>query len=174
MIQGADWTTVDEVNDAIDAYGNALIKLKAMQSRADSLLPKGSINVGTIGEYYAFIWLKHQFPDALVTYGNATEKSWDIVVTLNNEKTLYQVKTVSLNSKSLRISRLQKGFDKLIVIILGEDYFPEDAYLLDCDFVFTGIQTFSVPNRGQNGSSIFVSNGTQINFDLFDSIAERF
>jgi len=173
MIQGADWTTVVEVNDAIDAYGRALVKLRDMQSQSDSLLPRGSISVGTIGEYYAFIWLKHQFPKADVSYGSATEKSWDIAVTSGDSRTLYQVKTVSLNSKSLRISNLQKGFDKLVIIVLAEDYFPENAYLLDSGFEFNGLQTFSVPYGSKRGSPIFSTNGKQINFDFFDSLAER-
>ena len=167
-----DWTTELNVTNAITAYGDALLELKKLQQDNLNLLPDGNVSVGTIGEYYAFIWLKHSNPTAIVKYGRSTEKSWDISVEEDNKKTFYQVKTVSLNSQKLTIKNLIKGFDKLIVIVLAEDYFPEDVYLLDSNFEFKS-KSFAVPHKQKgHGSKIFKTNAKNIHNGFFTSLAD--
>ena len=171
-----EWTTVAQVNQAIDEYGKSLQKLKNFQNDANNFLPKGAITVGTIGEYYCYIWLKHQFPSCKVHYGDSTQKSWDIEVISNEgQSTKYQCKTVSLNSTNLTISNLKKGFDKLIIIVLSEDYFPEVAYELTNDFEFRDISSFAIkdPRKPNSGSPKLKSVTKEINFEFFDSLADR-
>jgi len=171
-----EWTTAAEVNQAIDEYGKSLQKLKFLQDNSDSLLPKGAITVGTIGEYYCFIWLKHQFPEYTVRYGDSTQKSWDIEI-ISNEggSTKYQCKTVSLNSNKLSISNLKKGFDKLIVLVLSEDYFPAIAYELTNNFEFRDLSTFTIkdPRKPNSGSPTLKPVTKEINFKFFGSLADR-
>lgn len=171
-----DWSTVDEVNQAIFTYGESIQKLKELQRMTSSLLPYGTITVGTIGEYYCFVALKHQFSDSTVKYGGATEKSWDIeVVDPANNSTKYQVKTVSLNSKKLSISKIKAGFDWLIVIVLSEDYFPEKIYKIKPDFKFSCTQSFAIPDprKPKSGSKALLQHIEEMDSDFFNGLAER-
>ncbi|HCM1391204.1 TPA: hypothetical protein N2940_004148 [Vibrio parahaemolyticus] len=171
-----DWSTVDEVNQAVFKYGESIQKLKELQRTTTNLLPYGTITVGTIGEYYCFVALKHQFSDSTVKYGAATEKSWDIeVVDPANKSTKYQVKTVSLNSKSLSISNIKAGFDWLIVIVLSEDYFPEKIYKIKPDFKFSYTQSFAIPDprKPKSGSKALEQYIEEMDSDFFNGLAER-
>lgn len=173
MTDNLDWTTVEAVNKAIQNYGNALVKLKNLQLESGSYLPKGCINIGLLGEYYAYIWLKHEFPESIVSYGGSTEKSWDIQVANDREIVRYQVKTVCMSSRAFRITNLKVGFDKLVVVLLAEDYFPEDAYLLENNFKFRELQTLTVPSTRGKGSPIFASHGKNVKIEFFDSLSIR-
>ncbi|MEL4279857.1 hypothetical protein [Shewanella mangrovisoli] len=169
-----DWSTVQEVNNVMDQYLNALVKLEKLQAESNNLLPSGPMNVGKIGEYFAYVCLRHCNPDAEVFYGKATEKSWDIAVRTKKEVLKYQVKTSRIGKSPARVTHLEKGFDYLLVILLGEDYFPEDAFLLTNDFDFRYITSFTIPCRGRKGSKIFQSHGKCIRNDLLDSMADHF
>lgn len=169
-----DWATVQEVNQVMDQYLSALVKLEQLQAESNNLLPSGPMNVGKIGEYFAYVCLRHCNPDAEVFYGKATEKSWDIAVRTEKEVFKYQVKTSRISKSPARVTHLEKGFDYLLVILLGEDYFPEDAFLLSNDFDFRYSSSFTVPCRGRKGSSIFQTHSHNILSDLLDSIADRF
>lgn len=169
-----DWTTVQEVNEAMDQYLSALVKLERLQEESANLLPYGPMNIGKIGEYFAYVYLRHSNPGAEVIYGKATEKAWDIAVSSANGMIRYQVKTARVGSNPARFRHLEKGFDHLMVILLGKDYFPEDAFLLTNDFEFSYLSTFTIPFRGRKGASVFESHGTNIKNDLLLSMADRF
>jgi hypothetical protein len=173
MTDNVDWMTVDAVNKAIQNYGTALVELKKFQSESGSYLPTGCINIGLLGEYYTYIWLKHKFPEATVSYGSATESAWDIQVTSGDNKTRYQVKTLCVSSKSLRITNLKAGFDQLVIVLLAEDYCPEDAYLLNNNFSYRELQSFTVPYGTKKGSKIFSVNAENIRTEFFGVLADR-
>jgi hypothetical protein len=169
-----DWATVQLVNQVMDQYLSALVKLEQLQAESNDLLPSGPMNVGKIGEYFAYVCLRHCNPDAEVFYGKATEKSWDITVRTKKKVLKYQVKTSRIGKSPAKVRHLEKGFDYLLVILLGEDYFPEDAFLLTNDFDFSSTSSFTIPCRGRNGAKIFQSHGKCIRNDLLDSMADRF
>jgi len=169
-----DWSTVQEVNTVMDQYLNALVQLEELQQKSANLLPTGPMNIGKIGEYFAYVYLRHINPGAEVIYGKANEKSWDIAVKADNKISHYQVKTSRVGKYSSKIKNLEKGFDFLLVILLGEDYFPEGAFLLTNDFAFVNSSTFTIPCRGSKGAPIFRTHSQNILSDLLDSFANRF
>ncbi|MGI2118341.1 hypothetical protein [Shewanella oncorhynchi] len=169
-----EWRTVREVNTVMDQYLNALVQLEELQQKSANLLPTGPMNIGKIGEYFAYVYLRHINPDAEVIYGKANEKSWDIAVKTDNKISRYQVKTSRVGKSPAKIKNLEKGFDFLLVILLGKDYFPEDVFILSNDFDFRYSSSFTVPCRGRKGSPIFQTHSHNILSDLLDSIADRF
>ena len=66
-----------EIQKVIRSYASAYEALQEWQDKS-SLIPKGDQKTGCIGEFYVYLYLTHRFPESTLTYGNHSEKGWDI------------------------------------------------------------------------------------------------
>jgi hypothetical protein len=59
-----------------------------------------------------------------LTYGEHSEKGWDIDVARPGRRWKVQVKTVSGYSSTRTISPIHRGWDELFIVYLGRDFKP--------------------------------------------------
>ena len=171
----------EEMNiyEDITAYGKAYSRLWEHVQENPDQFPSGSISVGTIAEYYAKKFLEEKHRGSRVSFGRANEKSWDIqVLSINGEKTLYQVKSISLFNKTRKLSPLVEGFDSLIVISMDCEFMPFQVYLFEDSKVLFGenkVTALTVPNpenKRQRGSEVFLS-AKNIHHEFFELLSNK-
>lgn len=128
----------------------------------------GDQKTGCIGEYYAYLYLQHEYPKSELSYGNHSEKGWDIMVKDGEKKIRVQVKTVSGYSKTRGISPIHRGWDQLFVVYLNQNLKPEGFWMMEQDERFKNkfdekgmIKGLKCPDpklaKGKSGSKLFKS-----------------
>lgn len=141
-----------EIDESVALYANACAELWKQIKDNPSALPSGSIGCGSIAEHDAKKYLERVHKGAVISFGASNQKGWDIkVVTKNGECIKYQVKSVSVFNKSRRTTKLVRGFDRLIVLSLGDLFVPDQAFLFkDVSAIWgastTRCLTLTVPN----------------------------
>lgn len=116
------------LRDAIAKYADAYEQLQKLQ---DTLpwIPGGDQKTGSIGEYYAFVYLLSQFDENQLRFGGHSEKGWDIEI-LESPVRRIQVKTVSAFSKTRTISPIHRGWDELYILFLSKRLEPEGFWII--------------------------------------------
>ena len=114
----------------IEEYAGAYAKLQRCQEES-YLLPEGDQKTGSIGEFYARLYLQDVYSDASMRWGRLCEKGWDIEVTVNDQRKRVQVKTVSAYSRTRIISPVHCGWDELFLVYLGRDLRPEGFWIIE-------------------------------------------
>ena len=115
---------ISEIYRAIAAYATAYGRLQGLQRRKGPI-PPGDQKTGCIGEFYAYLYLQAKYPEAILSYGQHSEKGWDIKVVSPERTWRVQVKTVSEYALTRSISPIHCGWDELFVILLGKDLTPK-------------------------------------------------
>jgi hypothetical protein len=167
-----------EIEVSLEKYAQGYNSLWEQVNKDNSVFPKGSVSIGTIGEYYAKKYLEEKYGDWAVEYGTVNQKSWDIKVSREKSQILFQVKSTSLFNVSRKLSKLQKGFDQLIVINLDGDFFPFQAYLFEeVENLFSKssypvLTTPNPDNKKQKGSKAF-EQARNIYQEFFESLANN-
>lgn len=158
------------IDKAVFAYAKAYAKLWKVIQENPLKFPRNGISCGLIAEHYAKMYLEHMHQESSVRFGAANEKGWDIEVVTKNEGSIkYQVKSVSVFNKSRVTTELVRGFDKLIVLGLGDDFFPHQAYLFNDASIFWSknkTKRLTLPDQQKPGSAIFkLSENIKDDFD---------
>ncbi|WP_283131436.1 hypothetical protein [Enterovibrio norvegicus] len=122
-----------EIRCAIKQYAEAYERLQKLQE-AEPSIPEGDQKTGSIGEFYAYLYLSNTFPDSELTYGTHSEKGWDIHVSGADLKV--QVKTVSAYSKTRTISPLHRDWDVLLIIFVNKALQPEGFWVIEDNHFF--------------------------------------
>lgn len=169
------------IYEALTAYEEAYHKLWTQIQNHPDEFPQGAISPGTIAEYYVKKYLEAKYPDSEVVFGSSNEKSWDIKVKKPNDDVIfYQVKSISGFNKTRKLSRLERGFDKLIVIDMDCTFFPTQAFMFEDTSVLFGkerITALTVPKQNsnstrKNGSNLF-KYANDISEDFFNILADK-
>jgi len=122
-----------EIQKVIKRYAKAYSDLQHWQDNHPAI-PGGDQKTGSIGEYYAYLYLLYSYPDAELIYGSHSEKGWDIELNDGITKTRIQVKTVSQFSKTRTISPVHKGWDALFLMYLNRELYPIGFWVIeDCE-----------------------------------------
>lgn len=139
-------STTAELNldKAVFGFADAYARLWA-SARAHPLdFPQTVIGCGSIAEYYALIYLRTKHPNMSVCFSQGGTKGFDIEARASNSECIkYQVKSISPFNKARRLNALTRGFDKLIVLSLSEEFFPDHVYL------FEDSSAFFMPGQGR-------------------------
>lgn len=166
------------IDEALNNFGKAYYELKSIIDKCPELFPSSVVSCGTIAEFYSILYLQHTFPAAQVTFGNGSQKGWDIRVALpNGVSQLYQVKSTSAFSKTRTISKPTRGFDVLVVTELDADFNPAAIYKFEGKSVISqllGSGKLIVPDRNiasRRGSRVFQF-ATDISLDFFGVLSE--
>lgn len=125
----------NKIKHAIKNYAKAYSRLQYWQNNHHAI-PGGDQKTGSIGEYYAYLYLETNNPDADIIYGGHSEKGWDINFVINGISTKVQVKTVSQYSKTRTISPIHKGWDQLYLIYINQDLIPIGFWVIDDNSIF--------------------------------------
>lgn len=125
----------NKIKHAIKNYAKAYSSLQYWQDNHHAI-PGGDQKTGSIGEYYAYLYLSFIYPNATLSYGTHSEKGWDINVVENDISTKIQVKTVSKYSKTRSISPIHKGWDLLYLIYVDLDMQPKGFWVIDDKSIF--------------------------------------
>lgn len=145
---------VTKIREAIDAYASAYAKLENWQ-RESPLLQIGDQKTGCIGEFYVYLYLKRQYPNATIEYAHHSQKGWDILVDDDNHKLWIQVKTVSAYSEERRISPIHRGWNELHLVYLNRELKPEGFWIIsDSAIVREGmpLKGKACPKPGEAGT----------------------
>jgi len=146
-----------DIQSAIAEYAQAYDRLQKLQEEMP-WLPGGDQKTGSIGEYYAYLYLLSLYDESCLSYGSHSEKGWDIKV--EGESTSYvQVKTVSAFSKTRAISPIHKGWDELYILYLNKSLKPEGFWIIDDRDISGAKESITSakcqrPNNPVTGSSI--------------------
>ncbi len=120
-----------EIRQVILSYASAYRELQDWQGKQPCIIPPGDQKTGCIGEFYVYLYLSDQFPDSILTYGNHSQKGWDIQVsTPGGTDFKVQVKTASAYAKNHGISPIHRGWDQLHVVYLNETLQPEGFWIV--------------------------------------------
>ncbi len=145
-----------EIQQVILSYALAYQALQNWQEKSPVLIPPGDQKTGCIGEFYVYLYLSDQFPDSTLTYGNHSQKGWDIE--LSNPTAVdfkIQVKTVSAYSKTRTISPIHRGWDQLHVVYLNKMLEPEGFWIvrdIALDGGETSLKGRKCPKPGKAGT----------------------
>ena len=120
--------------DVVKKYAEAYRDFEEIQKSSDfDFIPEtGDQKTGIIGEAFIFEYLKRQgHPD--LEFGNHSQKGWDIKYPFGlapNGVVLVQVKTVSVFSKTKRISpiHLAPDYCELYLVSLNEQLKPDNIW----------------------------------------------
>lgn len=118
-----------EIRAAIAEYAAAYHRLQEIQERS-RLMPEGDQKTGCIGEYYAYTFLKSQYGENALRYGNHSEKGWDIEVALPQPLRV-QVKTASEYSRTRTLSPIHAGWNRLFVFLLDRAFVPVGFWVVE-------------------------------------------
>lgn len=145
------------IRDAITKYAEAYEELQKLQ---DTLpwIPGGDQKTGSIGEYYAFVYLISLFDESQLSFGGHSEKGWDIEVAESPARRI-QVKTVSAFSKTRTISPIHRGWDELYILFLSKRLEPEGFWIIQDNSIFGNKHKIvsakcQVPGKSRTGSAI--------------------
>jgi hypothetical protein len=146
-----------DIRDAIAKYANAYKRLQNLQDTMP-WIPGGEQKTGSIGEYYAFVYLLSQYDESQLSFGSHTEKGWDIEVATSPARRI-QVKTVSAFSKTRTISPIHRGWDDLYILFLSRQLKPEGFWIIQDNSIFGEKQKIEnakcrVPENLRTGSAI--------------------
>ena len=125
----------NEIKKSIRNYAKAYSELQHWQDNHHAI-PGGDQKTGSIGEYYAYLYLSSTYPGATLTYGSHSQKGWDIDVVRNGVSTKIQVKAVSKYSKTRTISPIHKGWDLLYLIYLDLNLYPKGFWIIEDKSIF--------------------------------------
>ncbi|WP_298941385.1 hypothetical protein [uncultured Psychromonas sp.] len=169
---------MSEIEISLEKYVQGYNSLWNQVNKNNSEFPKGSVSIGTIGEYYAKKYLEEKYADSIVEYGRANEKSWDIKVKNGDSQVLFQVKSTSVFNSSRTLSKLNRGFDQLIVINLDRDFFPFQAYLFETvDHLFANTKSPALitpnPDNVRQTGSLAFKQAKNIHNDFFEILANK-
>ena len=162
-----------DISEAISKYASADQTLEHLQDTT-RWIPKGDQKTGSIGEYYAFVYLLTKYDEKLIEYGRHSEKGWDIRITGDVGKKI-QVKTVSGFSKTRTISPIHKGWDSLYLIYVSQRLEPEGFWIFEDQSIFGDEDTLNSkkcrdPARPNTGSTCF-SFGENLALDLQNALS---
>lgn len=161
----------NKIKHAIKNYAKAYRSLQYWQDNHHAI-PGGDQKTGSIGEYYAYLYLSIIYPKATLTYGGHSEKGWDINVVVNDVSTKVQVKTVSKYSKTRTISPIHKGWDLLYLIYVDLDMWPNGFWVIDDKSIFgdfDSLKSKKCPNPEKIGTG---SNGIPFGENIVDSLID--
>jgi hypothetical protein len=95
------------------------------------IIPLGDQKTGSIGEFYAWLFLTAKYPGAKLTLGRTSEKGWDIRVEKAKRKPwLVQVKTTSAFAQKRKLSPIHHGWHQLFILYLGLNLQPEGFWIV--------------------------------------------
>jgi len=117
---------------AIRDYATAYERFQRFQNSHPDQLPLGDQKTGVIGEFYAMLHVRSEYPGCTVTFASPTA-SWDIEVSGEHDLKI-QVKAVSDYSTTRIISPIFPGWDHLYLLALDRAFLP------------TGFWTVTTPN----------------------------
>ena len=151
-----------DLDKAVFGFADAYARLWA-SARAHPLdFPQTAIGCGSIAEYYSLIYLRSKHSNISVSFSQSGAKGFDIEAkTETGEGIKYQIKSISPFNKARRLNALTRGFDRLIVLSLSEEFFPDQAYLFDDSSIFFSpgqCRTLTVPDGTRphrTGSKVF-------------------
>ena len=129
--------TPKNICTAITSYASAYDVIQGIQENSP-LIPEGDQKTGCIGEFFAYLYLLDKHPDAKLVYGGHSEKGWDIEVHLPQKNYRVQIKTVSAYSKTRVISPIHYGWNKLFIIYLNRQFFPQGFWIIDDSIISKG------------------------------------
>ena len=114
-------TTFNSFIQIIEQYSKCYESFELFQkNRTNTFIPEhGDQKTGVIGESFVFEYLLRKNKDS-VSFGNASEKAWDIMYKNEGRIIKIQVKTVSDYSKTRMISPIHYGWDYLYAISLNK------------------------------------------------------
>lgn len=146
-----------DIRDAIAKYASAYGTLQKLQDTMP-WIPGGDQKTGSIGEYYAFVYLMSKYDEGQLKFGSHSEKGWDIEVTASRVRRI-QVKTVSAFSKTRTISPIHRGWDELYIMFLNKSLVPEGFWIIQDNQIFGSKDKIEnakcqVPGKSQTGSAI--------------------
>ena len=124
-----------EIKKSINNYAKAYSELQHWQDNHPSI-PGGDQKTGSIGEYYAYLYLSKTYPNAILNYGRHSEKGWDIEIEEGDVSIKVQVKAVSQYSKTRTISPIHKGWDILYLIYLNRELYPIGFWIVEDNLIF--------------------------------------
>ena len=125
---------VKHVVSAIRQYSKAYRRLNKLQ-KDGNLIPPGDQKTGSIGEFYAHLFLKDRYRGSSIEYQREA-KGYDFEVKRKGLK--ISVKTVSAYSESGAMSRIHGHWHELYAIRLNHQFEPIGFWI---------IQAKSVPKR---------------------------
>lgn len=163
----------NKIKHAIKNYAKAYHALQYWQDNHPAI-PGGDQKTGSIGEYYAYLYLSYMYPDAELLFGSHSEKGWDINVLDNSKSNKIQVKTVSQYSKTRTISPIHKGWDSLFLIFVDFDFYPTGFWIIEDRSIFGDsdkLKSKKCPHPDKSGTgSIDIPFGENIVASLLESI----
>jgi hypothetical protein len=118
----------DKLQDTIELYADAYDRLERLQDQLP-WIPSGDQKTGCIGEYYAYVYLLSRHDDEKISFGNHSQKGWDIKVEESVPQYI-QVKTISEFSETRTMSPIHKGWSQLFIIYLNKSLEPEGFWVI--------------------------------------------
>ena len=145
------------IRKAIFSYAKAYEELQQLQETTP-WIPAGDQKTGSIGEYYAFVYLLSQFNEDALSFGGHSEKGWDSEI-VQSPSCRVQVKTVSAFLSSRIISPIHRGWDELFIIFLRKRFEPEGFWIVRDQSIFGNRDKIQgakcqVPGNPNTGSAI--------------------
>lgn len=132
MLNNVANSTELELDKAVFGFASAYARLWACARKYPQDFPQTVIGCGSIAEYYALMYLRREYEDASISFPCGNTKGFDIEVKMkNNQSIRYQVKSISPFNKSRQINTSTRGFDKLIILSLDENFFPVQAFIFE-------------------------------------------
>lgn len=117
---------------AIAGYAAAYETLEGLQRAHSILLPVGDQKTGVIGEFFARIFAKDDYPGAQFEYGTASQPGWDISIRRTGlADHRIQVKAVSCYSTMNRVSPIHPGWHELYLMRLNKKFLPDAFWVVD-------------------------------------------
>lgn len=173
---------MQDIFEAIEQYAEAYKRLEQIQRSRPEQIPVGDQKTGVIAEFFARIYAKRRFPEALFAFGSPSEHAWDIkVLREGRPDTKIQVKAVSAHSETSRISPIHPGWNQLWLIRLDEYLRPEALWVIQAENVAWSAQvlknrTMPKLDRADSGSAEFrgASNETEAFLSAFVSANPSF
>ncbi|MEW5967166.1 MAG: hypothetical protein AB1720_09280 [Pseudomonadota bacterium] len=150
---------MQEIFEAIDQYASAYARLERIQRSRPLEIPIGDQKTGVIAEFFARIYARHRFPEAVLEFGSASEHAWDIKVLRPGQPELkVQVKAVSAHSQTSRVSPIHPGWHQLWLMRLDEHLRPHALWVIEAKtapWSNTVLKNRTMPKLGkpQSGSA---------------------
>ena len=146
------------IKEAIQSYSAAYLTMQDLQDTMP-WIPGGDQKTGSIGEYYAFVYLMSLYNENHLSFGKHSEKGWDISISTPDHESKVQVKTVSAFSKTRTISPIHKGWDQLFIIYLERTFLPTGFWITNDQSIFGSNEILTSkkcrhPDRAGTGSTI--------------------
>jgi len=147
---------VQDIFDAIDQYAKAYGTLEQLQRTRTAEIPIGDQKTGVIAEFFARIYAKSRFPNAIFEFGSASEHAWDIkVLQLGQPEIKIQVKAVSAHSQTSRVSPIHAGWHQLWLMRLDEHLRPQALWVIEAEKASWSqrlLKNRTMPKLGKNQS----------------------